>query len=178
MVLGPLSFILGKRVGLFSRSSGGALSPLCLVVPATQTPWLWTYLKWSFLLAPTWLVELGSAELPLPVSAFPSLLKTHMGFLTWSLFEGGARQRFLIFQVGSRCSSSEAFFRNSRWLEREAGEMAGVFFNNKRDRRTIFGLPIFYTNPLRKAFPVGGLFDLGLCPLTHKLIFRHVSWLS
>lgn len=75
-------------------------------------------------------------------------------------------------------SSSEAFFRNARWLEREAGEMTGVFFMGKRDRRTLFGLPVFYSNPLRKAFPVGGVFDLGLCPLTHKLVFRHVSWLS
>ena len=101
-----------------------------------------------------------------------------MGYLTWHLFESGARQRFFILQLGRCCSTSEGFFRNARWLEREAGEMAGVFFKGKRDRRTLFGLPIFYTNPLRKAFPVGGLFDLGLCPLTHKLVFRHISWLS
>lgn len=81
-------------------------------------------------------------------------------------------------QIGNKVASSEAFFRNARWLEREAGEMAGIFFKGKRDKRTLFGLPVFYSNPIRKAFPVGGLFDLGLCPLTHKLVFRHISWLS
>jgi hypothetical protein len=121
-------------------------------------------------------VELGSAELPLRTVGLVG--KEYTLGLTWSLLEGGSRQRFLVIQLGGRPFSSEAFFRNGRWLEREAGEMAGVFFIGKRDRRTLFGLPIYYANPLRKAFPVGGLFDLGLCPLTHKLVFRHVSWLS
>lgn len=176
MVLGPLSFVLGRRAGLFSRSAGGALSPLCLVLPSTSSSWLWAYLRWSFLLAPTWLVELGAAELPLPLRGLSTAARH--GSLTWSLFELGARQRLLVLQVGTSCASSEAFFRNARWLEREAGEMAGTFFIHKRDRRTLFGLPVFYSNPLRKAFPVGGVFDLALCPLTHKLVFRHVSWLS
>lgn len=170
--------MLGKRAGLFSRISGGALSPLCLVTPSSESSWLWMYLKWSFLLAPVWLIELGSAELPLPLGSWGAKVKTSNGALTWTLFEGGARQRFLIIQIGGTVGTAEAFFRNARWLEREAGEMVGVFFKGKRDRRTLFGLPIFYSNPLRKAFPVGGLFDLGLCPLTHKLVFRHVSWLS
>jgi hypothetical protein len=124
------------------------------------------------------MVELGSAELPLPLDSFGSKVKTSVGCLTWSLFEGGSRQRFLVIQIGNTVATSEGFFRNARWLEREAGEMAGVFFKGKRDRRTLFGLPVFYSNPLRKAFPVGGLFDLGICPLTHKLVFRHISWLS
>lgn len=178
MMLGPLSFIVGKRSALFSRISGGALSPLCLITPPHRAPWLWAYLKWSFLLAPVWLVELGSTELPLLWSPSGLSLRTSSGALTWALFEGGSKQRFLILQVGNRANTAEAFFRNARWLEREAGEMVSVFFKGKRDRRTLFGLPIFYANPLRKAFPVGGLFDLGLCPLTHKLAFRHVSWLS
>lgn len=178
MVLGPLTFMVGKRAALFSRTSGGGLSPLCLITPASKTPWLWMYLKWSLLIAPVWLVELSSAELPLPQATFNRSLKINVGYLTWALFEGGGRQRFLVVQVGATVGTLEAFFRNARWLEREAGEMVGVFFHGKRDRRTLFGLPIFYSNPLRRAFPVGGLFDLGLCPLTHKLAFRHVSWLS
>jgi NADH:ubiquinone oxidoreductase subunit C len=117
-------------------------------------------------------------ELPLPIRGLSTPTTARMGYLTWHLFELGARQRCLVLQIGATGSSSEAFFRNARWLEREAGEMAGVHFLNKRDRRTLFGLPIFYSNPLRKAFPVGGAFDLGLCPLTQKLVFKHVSWLS
>jgi len=178
MVLGPISFMVGKRSFLFSRSTNRANEPLCLVSPATQTPWLWVYLKWSFLLAPVWLVELGSGDLPQPTGFMG--LKNSSGYvgLTWALFEGGGRHRVLVIQFGNQISSGEGFFRNMRWLEREAGEMSGVFFKGKRDRRTLFGLPVFYSNPLRKAFPVGGLFDLGICPITHKLIFKHVSWLS
>lgn len=101
-----------------------------------------------------------------------------LSHLTWALVEGGGRARLMWFQLGPRAASGEAFFRNCRWLEREAAEMSGVCFAGKRDRRTLFGLPVFYANPLRRAFPTGGFFDLGLCPLTHKLVFRHVSWLS
>ena len=175
MMMGPISFMVGRRVSLFSRISSQA-SPLCLIIPTTNSPWLWAYLKWSFLVCPVWLVELGSAELPLSQVSLTG--KGHTLGLTWSLFEGGSRQRFLVIQLGGEAFSVEAFFRNGRWLEREAGEMSGVFFTGKRDRRTLFGLPIYYSNPLRKAFPVGGLFDLGLCPISHKLVFRHVSWLS
>jgi hypothetical protein len=82
MVMGPLSFIVGKRAALFSRVSGGALSPLCLVIPAIKSPWLWMYLRWSFLLAPLWMIELGSAELPLPLSSLGTRLKTSFGSLT------------------------------------------------------------------------------------------------
>jgi len=123
-------------------------------------------------------VEIGAAELPLVCAVSATHAHANLSYLNWSLFEGGARQRFLVLQLGKSSTSSEAFFRNARWLEREAAEMAGCFYLTKRDRRTLFGLPIFYSNPLRKAFPVGGVFDLGLCPLTHKLVFRHVSWLS
>lgn len=69
MVLGPISFIVGKRPVLFSRASNGVAGPLCLVIPATKTPWLWMYLRWSFLLSPVWLVELGSGDLPLPLNS-------------------------------------------------------------------------------------------------------------
>jgi hypothetical protein len=123
-----------------------------------------------------WLVELGALELP----TIPQLGQAGlgMGSMSWLLFEGGSRQRLMVFSIGPAAFTAEAFFRNARWLEREAGEMTGLSFTGKRDRRTLFGLPVFYSNPLRKAFPVGGVFDLGLCPLTHKLVFRHVSWLS
>lgn len=178
MILGPLSFVVGKRSALFAKSKVGLFGPLTLVTPASKSPWLWMYLKWSFLLAPTWMVELGTSELPFQINGASRELTPKVGNITWALFESGARQRLLAIQIGTVVSSSEAFFRNARWLEREAGEMTGVFFRGKRDKRTLFGLPVFYSNPLRKAFPVGGVFDLGLCPITHKLVFRHVSWLS
>jgi Ni,Fe-hydrogenase III component G len=119
-----------------------------------------------------WLVELGSFE------AATLNLNVNTGYITWYIFETGSRGRLMVLNLGKKVHSLESFFRNGRWLEREAGEMVGVVFIGKRDRRGLFGLPVFYLNPLRKAFPTGGVFDLGLCPLTCKLVFRHVSWLS
>lgn len=175
MMLGPLSYMLGRRPGLFTKLplTGGAA--VGLVTPAGLSPWAWAYTRWSALLAPTWLVEVGASELPTP---FMTTLPALVSHLTWALIEGGGRSRLLWFQLGPQAASGEAFFRNCRWLEREAAEMGGVRFQGKRDRRTLFGLPVFYASPLRKAFPTGGFFDLGVCPLTHKLTFRHISWLS
>lgn len=172
MILGPIAFMLGKRPALLSRSSGGSLAPLCLISTASKSPWLWTYLKLSFFFSPIWLIELGSMEI---TTLNP---QAKIGYLSWYVFELGPKQRLLVFKNGKSVSSLEGFFRNGRWLEREASEMVGVFFKGKRDRRVLFGLPVFYTNPLRRAFPTGGLFDLGVCPLTSKLVFRHISWLS
>jgi hypothetical protein len=44
MVLGPISFMVGRRTSLFSKISSQP-GPLCMVIPATNTPWLWAYLK-------------------------------------------------------------------------------------------------------------------------------------
>jgi hypothetical protein len=175
MLLGPLSFMLGRRPGIFTKVATTGGSTLGLLTPAGLNPWGWAYTRWSFLLAPSWLVELGASELPTPFHGAQGAAVSH---LTWALIEAGGRARLMWLQLGPRVASGEAFFRNCRWLEREAGEMSGVVFLGKRDRRTLFGLPVFYANPLRKAFPTGGFFDLGVCPLTHKLTFRHVAWLS
>lgn len=121
-------------------------------------------------------MEVGGCEVPTPFAL--TSRRAVYGHLTWALFEAAGRERVIWLQLGRHLASAEAFFRNARWLEREAGEMGGALFIGKRDRRTLFGLPIFYSNPLRRAFPTGGFFDLGLCPLTHKLVFRHISWLS
>lgn len=56
------------------------------------------------------------------------------------------------------------------------GELLGVFFLNKRDRRVVFTLPLFYHAPLRKFFPMGGFYELVLCPFTLKLTFASIGW--
>lgn len=173
MLLGPLSFALGRRPGLFTTLTKAAPRVLGLITPAGQTPWGYAFLRWSFLMAPSWLVELGGVELPTPFGR--QGLDLALSHLTWALVEVGGKERVMWLQLGQSPATAEAFFRNARWLEREVGEMTGAMFAGKRDKRSLFGLPIFYSNPLRKAFPCGGVFDLGLCPLTHKLTFRHVS---
>lgn len=175
MLLGPLSYMIGSRDSRFAKVPLSGNNALALITPAASEPWLWAFTRHSFLLAPTWLVEMGAGEAPTPFVISRSAAQTQ---ITWALIEAGGRARLMWFQVGPEVASGEAFFRNCRWLEREAGEMGGIHFLGKRDRRSLFGLPVFYANPLRRAFPTGGFFDLGLCPLTHKLRFRHISWLS
>ena len=66
-----------------------------------------------------WLVEHGAYEL---------LLETG-GVLLWYVLAFGCQARCFVFTVRSLCSgpsSLEQFFRNARWLEREAGEMLDV----------------------------------------------------
>lgn len=97
----------------------------------------------------------------------------------WNVFAlNSARLLCLSWGAAQHSSTLELFFRNAKWLEREASEMHGWFFNLKRDRRTLFLIPVFFSTPLKKAFPLGGFFEVLLCPLTAKLTFRHVSWLS
>lgn len=63
----------------------------------------------------------------------------------------------------------ESLFRNLRWLEREAAELLGLFFEAKVDRRSLFTPPYLYTAPLRKAFPTGGFYELVMSPLAGGL---------
>lgn len=72
--------------------------------------------------------------------------------------------------------SWERLFRNAWWLERELAETFGVFITGKHDRRSLFLLPLVYQAPLRKAYPVGGFFELGLGYQTRTLVWRHLSW--
>ena len=92
MILGPLSYMLGKRPGIFTKVALPGASAVGLVTPASVHPWGWAYARWSFLLAPTWLVELGASELPTPFAGSGSAAVSH---LTWALVETGGRARFM-----------------------------------------------------------------------------------
>lgn len=94
----------------------------------------------------------------------------------WSI--NTSRHLTLTWSSTKSCISIESLYFNAKWLEREAAEMSGWFFLKKRDRRVLFLIPVLFNAPLNKTYPVGGFFDLLLCPLTNKLTFKHQSWLS
>jgi len=53
-------------------------------------------------------------------------------------------------------NSSDKFFPNANWAERETSEMYGIFFSNKKDHRKILLDYSSFDNPLRKDFPAEG----------------------
>ena len=89
--------------------------------------------------------------------------------LGYALNEASLCLFFWVEVSGRRVPSLEAAFRNLRWLEREAGELLGVFFSAKIDRRSLFTPPYLYTAPLRKSFPTSGFYELVVSPLVGGL---------
>ena len=72
-------------------------------------------------------------------------------------------------------NSIEFFFKNASWLEREVSDFFNIFFKNKKDRRTLFSIPLIYSAPLKKSFPTNGFYEIFLCFFLKKLKFKHVS---
>jgi len=68
--------------------------------------------------------------------------------------------------------SVELLFRNARWLERELSEFLGITLLNKRDHRTLFTIPLFYSAPLRKRYPTVGFYEIFFCVFLKKLKFK------
>ncbi len=87
-------------------------------------------------------------------------------------------QRLVLFSLNGAGAffTIEPLFFNARWLEREVAEMCGSFFLAKRDRRALFLTPLLYWAPLRKAFPVGGFFEVRLSFEDGKLVYLPVAW--
>lgn len=175
MLLGGIPFILDKK--RYAITSGGSAlghsSSYVLCLQAPSLTGFFLFFKLSFLAFGGWLLDLGCYETSAALTTQSTLC------VLWHALALQTR-RLLVLAWGAKplSGSIETLFRNAKWLEREAGEMHGWFFFNKRDRRTLFLMPVFFMTPLKKAFPLGGFFEILLCPLTAKLTFRHVSWLS
>lgn len=56
--------------------------------------------------------------------------------------------------------SIERFYKNANWLEREAAEMYGILFREKRDIRKLLTDYSNFENPLLKSYPSEGFFDV------------------
>ena len=178
MLISSLPFILqwSPYSLINQRSTNITLSnqvTLCLTSKGTRMLHLW--LRYSFLGFNSWLLDLGCYETSVLTYANTSKVTQ----VLWSLFTlNTAKLLILTLNRNNTSPSSELLFRNARWLEREASEMSGWFFLNKKDRRVLFLIPIFFSTPLKKSFPVGGFYELLLCPITAKLTYKHISWLS
>lgn len=91
----------------------------------------------------------------------------------------GLKARAFFFTWGSSLPDTvELFFRNARWLERECAEMFAVWYQKKRDRRSLFLVPLLYWGVLRLFFPVAGFFELRLDLSRGSVGLFHVSALD
>lgn len=62
--------------------------------------------------------------------------------------------------INHKAQSVESIFRNAWWLEREASEMYGIFFLNKKDNRSLL---LDYSRnefPMLKDFPTEGFYEI------------------
>ena len=57
-------------------------------------------------------------------------------------------------------NSIDKLYLNSNWLEREAAEMFGLNFLNKKDLRKLLTDYTCLDNPLLKSFPCEGFYDV------------------
>lgn len=179
MFLGALPFFFSQAKYFTSALKLGSLQAFnpCVVCATPQSlSVLFLYMRYSFAANISSLLDLGCLEgtyvnAKTKGAAARSVL--------WYIFAVNAKKVLtLSWSSKQKSNSIETLFRNAKWLEREASEMHGWFFAKKKDRRTLFLLPVFFLTPLKKTFPTGGFFEVALCPTTHNLTFKHTSWLS
>jgi len=71
--------------------------------------------------------------------------------------------------------STVSIYKISGWLEREAWDMFGIFFNNHPDLRRILTDYGFEGHPLRKDFPLSGFLEVYYSELQKQVVYRPVN---
>lgn len=172
-MLAMLTFFFAKKNSfflLYNNNQKQVTNNAALLVKKATLGVLVFKLKYSFLTHGCFLLDICGYELQ------QNTQKRGVICHLWST--GVTRLLTLTPSKQKQIPSAEILFFNAKWLEREIAEMSGWFFFNKRDRRVMFLIPVVFTAPLLKTYPVGGFFDLMLCTLTNKLSFKHQTWLS
>ena len=145
-----------------------------LFIPSFSISYITIYLKYSFFFKNFYLLDLGVYEIPMLCN------KLSIGFknIIWYIFKNSLDYSIFLFSTidAYSVSSIELFFRNARWLEREASDFFNIFFKCKGDRRSLFTIPLFYEAPFRKKYPVVGFYELFICFFTKKIKFKHISF--
>lgn len=176
MFINYIPYILNKNVFSISLTNTLTVNSWIVCVNSLSFSIISFFFRYSCFATNSWLIDMGCYEISHIINTKKDLSTLNILWHVWSV--QSLKILTLTFSSLQKSNSIELLFRNSKWLEREIGEMHGWFFKNKKDRRSLFLIPVFYTTPLKKSFPVGGFFELILCPLTSKITFRHISWLA
>ena len=68
-----------------------------------------------------------------------------------------------------------SIYKISGWLEREAWDMFGIFFNNHPDLRRILTDYGFEGHPLRKDFPLSGFLEVYYNELKKRVVYEPIN---
>lgn len=166
-LLKNFSFFFLYSLNFFSNS-------IVLFIPSFLINFIALFLKYSFFFKNFFLLDLGCYETPV---FFKESLAQFKYFL-WYIFKNNFDESLFIFTLINKFTigSVEKLFRNAKWLERETFDFFNVFFKNKKDRRSLFTIPIFYESPLKKKFPTVGFYELFICFFLKKIKFKHISF--
>lgn len=170
----PLKYIY-RNISLFFLISDNLIRcSNILFIPNFSIPYLVLYLKYSFFFKSFLLLDLGIYEIPAIINKKLISYKN----IIWYIFKNSLDNYLFIFSILFNCSvnSIELLFRNAKWLEKESLEFFNIFFKKKKDRRTLFTIPIFYEAPFRKKFPTTGFYELFICFFSKKIKFKHISY--
>ncbi|RYE05346.1 MAG: hypothetical protein EOP33_06555 [Rickettsiaceae bacterium] len=87
-----------------------------------------------------------------------------------------SNKSFFFFKTNTNTNSIYDVYPSAEWLEREAFDFFGVFYNEHPDLRRIltdYGFPSY---ALRKDFPVQGYFDLVYSISNKKIQFKEIEF--
>jgi NADH:ubiquinone oxidoreductase subunit C len=147
---------------------------IILFLPSFSIFYIILFFKYSYFFKNFILLDLGAYEIPSLSSNNDLLYKN----IIYYIFKNTIDTYIFIFSILKDYSiiSVEYLFRNAKWLEKESSDFFNIFFKNKKDRRSLFTIPLFYESPFRKKFPVVGFYEIFICFFTKKIKFKHISF--
>lgn len=173
-LLVPIKYIYKNIMFFFLYSENFFKNNIILFIPNFSIFYIALFFKYSYFFKNFFLLDLGVYEIP-------SLLKNKEVMyknIIWYIFKNILDTFIFVFSLASNfyILSIELLYRNARWLERESSDFFNIFFKNKKDRRNLFTIPLFYESPFKKKYPIVGFYELFICFFTKKIKFKHISF--
>jgi hypothetical protein len=168
ILIDQLKFICNRVSFLILKSENIHNNNLIIFIPSFFYYYINLFFKYSYFFKFFSVLDLGIYEIP---------SKNKDKNIQWCIYKDSNDCLLFLFSIvlNAQIKSIEFIFRNAKWLEKEASEFFNIFFLNKKDRRTLFLIPLLYESPLRKKFPLVGFYEIFVCFYTKKIKFKHLS---
>ena len=172
-LLVPIKYIFKNIFFFFLNSENIFKNNIILFLPNFLIFYLILFFKYSYFFKNLVLIDLGVYEVP---AVLNNRLVSYKNIIFY-IFKNYLDIYLFIFSLVNQYSIStiEILYRNAKWLEKESSDFFNIFFKNKKDRRCVFTIPLFYESPLKKKYPVMGFYEIFLCFFTKKIKFKHIS---